>query len=126
MGKQYGGGCRCGAVRYTLEGEPFTAGLCHCTDCRRETGSAFLYYADWLPEQIAIIGRYETYEGRSFCPRCGSALFHLGETQAEIAVGSLDEAPAALLPLREGWIKRREPWLVAVAGATQYREDPDT
>ena len=125
MGKQYSGGCRCGAVRYTLEGEPFKAGLCHCTDCRRETGSAFLYYADWLPDQIAITGRYETYEGRSFCPVCGSTLFHLGEVQAEIAVGSLDEAPAALLPLNEGWIKRREPWLVVVPGAGQFREDTD-
>lgn len=125
MTKEYTGGCRCGAVRYRLRGEPFKAGLCHCTDCRRETGSAFLYYADWLPDQITVTGAYQTYEGRSFCPHCGSALFHLGEVQAEIAVGSLDEAPAALIPLREGWIKRREPWLGAVSGAQQFREDSD-
>jgi hypothetical protein len=37
MSKEYTGGCRCGAVRYRLRGEPFKAGLCHCTDCRRET-----------------------------------------------------------------------------------------
>jgi hypothetical protein len=37
----------------------------------------------------------------------------------------MDEAPAALLPLKEGWIKRREPWLVAVSGAQQFREDTD-
>jgi hypothetical protein len=125
MSKEYTGGCRCGAVRYRLKGEPFKAGLCHCTDCRRETGSAFLYYADWLPDQITVTGTYQTYEGRSFCPRCGSTLFHLGEVQAEIAVGSLDEAPAALSPLREGWVKRREPWLMAVPGALQFREDTD-
>ncbi|WEK04361.1 MAG: GFA family protein [Candidatus Devosia phytovorans] len=125
MSKQYTGGCRCGAVRYTLEGEPFKAGLCHCTDCRKETGSAFLYYADWQPDQISVTGHYETYDGRSFCPKCGSPLFHLGDVQAEIAVGTLDEAPAALMPLREGWIKRREPWLAAIAGAGQFREDTD-
>ena len=125
MTKRYTGGCRCGAVRYVLEGEPFKAGLCHCTDCRRETGSAFLYYADWLPSQITVTGQYQTYEGRSFCPRCGSSLFHLGDVQAEIAVGTLDQAPSALMPIREGWIKRREPWLAAVAGAGQFREDTD-
>ena len=29
-------------MRYTVEGEPLKTGLCHCTDCRKETGSAFL------------------------------------------------------------------------------------
>lgn len=40
------GGCACGAVRYEVRGEPTVVGLCHCADCRRESGSAFLYYAD--------------------------------------------------------------------------------
>lgn len=57
--------------------------------------------------------------------RGGSTLSLLGDVQAEIAVGTLDEAPAALMPLREGWIKRREPWLESVQGAQQFREDTD-
>ncbi len=35
------GGCLCGAVRYEVSGEPYIAGLCHCTKCRKLTGSAF-------------------------------------------------------------------------------------
>lgn len=116
------GGCSCGAVH----GEPVKVGLCHCTDCRKETGSLYLAYADWHAEAFSVTGRYSTYEGRSFCPICGTRLFHLGADHAEICIGSLDDAPAGLQPTREGWIKRREPWLHAVNGASQWREDPES
>jgi hypothetical protein len=124
MDKLYEGGCRCGAVRYRVSGEPFKAGLCHCAECRKETGSPFLYFADWPIDQFLAEGEYKTYQGRSFCSQCGSTLFHLSEDHVEIALGSLDEAPVAFVPQVEGWIKRREPWLVTVAGAGQHREDP--
>ena len=35
-------GCACGSVRYSLKGEPFRIGICHCTDCRKESGSVFV------------------------------------------------------------------------------------
>jgi hypothetical protein len=118
------GGCRCGAVRYEVRGEPLKVGLCHCKDCRSETGSTFLYYGDWPPDSFSVTGEYRTWEGRSFCPVCGGRLFHRDESGVEICLGSLDEAPAGLSPTREGWIKRREPWLSPVADAFQALEDP--
>lgn len=124
MDKRYQGGCRCGAIRYEVVGEPFKAGLCHCADCRKETGSPFLYFADWTIDAFSADGEYKSFEGRSFCPHCGSTLFHLSDDHVEIALGSLDEAPVNLAPEIEGWIKRREPWLPAIAGAGQYQEDP--
>jgi hypothetical protein len=120
----YRGGCACGAVRYTIKGEPMVVGLCHCADCRKETGSAFLHYADWPVAAFSVEGRYATYEGRSFCPTCGSRLFHLNERHAEVVLGSLDAAPSGLVPVREGWVKRREPWLQAIPGAGQFNADP--
>lgn len=119
------GGCRCGAVRYRVEGEPEAVGLCHCADCRKETGGLYLAYADWPIGRFAVEGRFATWGGRSFCPVCGSRLFHLSETEAEILLGSLDAAPAGLRPGREIWVRRREPWLAEVAGARQCREDGD-
>ena len=38
------GSCLCGQVRYSLDGEPFLTGVCHCADCRKESGSAFTFY----------------------------------------------------------------------------------
>jgi hypothetical protein len=118
------GGCRCGAVRYEVHGEPTMVGLCHCTDCRKETGSAFLAYADWPLEKFKVSGDFNTYEGRSFCPLCGSRLFHLGNERAEVCIGSLDAAPTDLRPLREGWTIRRERWLPPVDVTQQAERDP--
>src|ERR687883_99671 len=108
------GGCLCGAVRYTVRGEPFHVGRCHCADCRKESGSAFTVYAQWPRDAFELQGEPATFEGRSFCPRCGSRLVCLGDELVEIRIGSLDEAPFDLRPDAEIWIKRREPWLDAV------------
>src|ERR1700709_1901712 len=117
------GGCSCRAVRYTLEGEPFKFGICHCTKCRKESGSMFVAYAHWRRADCAIAGNFATYEGRSFCQVCGSRLFNLHDNDIEIRVGSLDEAPTMLgSPMVEAWIKRREKWLRPIANANQYIE----
>src|SRR5437764_15066463 len=36
------GGCACGAVRYRLTSEPMFVHCCHCLNCQRQTGSAFV------------------------------------------------------------------------------------
>jgi hypothetical protein len=117
------GGCLCGAVRYSLEGEPFHVGRCHCADCRKESGSTYTIYGQWPLEKFAVEGEYATYEGRSFCPSCGSSLFTIEEDAAEIRLGSLDDPPFELRPEAEVWIKRREPWLPEVEGASQHVEN---
>jgi hypothetical protein len=117
------GGCRCGAVRYEVRGEPTKVGVCHCNDCRRETGSAFVWYADWPRQAFTATGAFRTYAGRSFCPGCGSRLFHLSENEAEIMLGSLED-PSGLQPTREGWIVRRAGWLSPIEGAGQHDRDP--
>ncbi len=117
------GGCLCGAVRYEVRGEPFHVGRCHCTDCRRRSGSAFAVYGQWPLEAFESKGEYATYDGDSFCSRCGSRLFSLFDTGVERCLGSLDEAPVELRPEAEIWIKRREPWLHEVEGASQHREN---
>jgi hypothetical protein len=117
------GGCLCGGVRYALKGEPFKSGICHCTDCRRVTGSAFLAYADWRPEQFEHTGLTTTFRGRSFCPVCGSRLFSRNEHQVEIYLGTLDDAPSGIDPIDEGWIMRRELWQSPVEGAGQHEKD---
>jgi len=118
------GGCRCGQVRYEVRGEPIKVGLCHCTNCRKETGSAFLYYGDWALDRFSEVGVFKTKTGRSFCPECGTSLFYLDNGGAEICLGSLEEAPTNLSPTREGWIKRREIWMLPVGATVQCETNP--
>ncbi len=120
------GGCLCGSVRYRVKGEPLRVGLCHCADCRKSSGYAFVTFAVFPRRAFASSGEVASYSGRSFCPQCGSRLFCLREDEAEIRVGSLDDAPTDLTPTYENWVKRREPWLRPLPGRDQFDEDrPD-
>jgi len=123
MERQFSGGCSCGAVRFEVRGEPLRTGLCHCTTCRKETGSVHNVFAVWPRSQFTASGEWREWEGRSFCTVCGSSLFALRDDEAEVKLGSLDDAPTGLTPNYELWIKRREHWLRPLAGIAQYTED---
>ncbi|MET0348258.1 MAG: GFA family protein [Rhizobacter sp.] len=120
------GGCRCGSVRFALTGEPKLVGLCHCKTCRKETGSVAMAYAVWDTARFTTGGETRTWEGRDFCPRCGTRLYSMraDEHEVEVKLGALDVAPCGLTPTEEIWIKRREPWMSPVPGAKQYEQDP--
>jgi hypothetical protein len=117
------GSCLCGKVRITVKGEPNRIGICHCTDCRQESGSAFTFYGVWPASQFESQGETAEYSGRCFCPQCGSRMFSADETEAEIKLGILDDAPTGFSPTYELWIKRRENWLRPVEGAEQFDQD---
>jgi hypothetical protein len=125
MTKTYEGGCTCGRVRYVVNGEPLRGGVCHCTDCRQETGSVFMAYGDWPLDGFEAIGEREAFRGRQFCPSCGSRLFDVDEAKGyvEIRLGTLDKAPSGILIDEELWVKRREPWLEPIVGARQFEEN---
>jgi len=117
------GSCSCGEVKVAVRGEPVRTGICHCTDCRRESGSAFTFYAVWPASEFETKGETRDFRGRSFCPKCGSRLFSANDQEAEIKLGILSDAPTPLKPTYEVWVKRREAWLAPIAGADQFDED---
>ena len=118
------GGCLCGAVRFEGHGEPKLVGLCHCGNCRKATGGNALFYADWPVAAVRIEGVLASYSGRSFCPDCGSRVVHFNAHHTEVLLGTLDEPPTDLVPRREIWTIRREPWLRPIPGAEQFERDP--
>ena len=77
------GRCLCGSVQYEIRGEVGPIDLCHCSYCRRASGSAFasnasIHRADFsLNSGEELIREYEASPGkfRSFCGRCGSPLY---------------------------------------------------
>lgn len=119
----FNGGCLCGQVGIAVRVEPKRIGICYCTDCRQESGSAFTYFAVWPADQFETRGETLQYSGRSFCSRCGSRLYSANDKEAEVKLGSLRDAPTGLAPTYELWVKRREPWLSPISSAEQFDED---
>ena len=116
------GGCLCGRVRVTAEGEPRRVGLCHCLDCRKHSGSVFNAFAIFPADAVTIEGETRDYQGRRFCPHCGSSVFHRSDDEIEISLGLLD-APDQLAPSYELWTIRREGWLPPLPVAHRYERD---
>ena len=85
----------------------------------------YTIYGQWPLAAFEVTGEYATYDNDSFCRRCGSRLFLIDEEWGgvELQLGSLDDAPFELRPEAEIWIKRREPWMHEVEGASQHGEN---
>jgi len=120
---EYRGGCLCGAVRFALKGRPLRVGLCHCLDCRKASGAPYIMFAVWPVEALDVAGEMSTFAKRSFCPRCGGRIGWFRNDEAEIMIGSLDNAPSCLSPDYELWVGRREDWLHRLEWAGQYEDD---
>lgn len=118
------GGCLCGALRLVAHGAPKRVGLCHCLDCRKHHGAVFYAAAFYDSAQVTITGPSAAYEGRHFCPTCGSSVYAVTGDEVEVHLGALD-GPNQLRPTYELWTKRRESWLPAFDGVTSYPEDRD-
>ena len=110
------GGCLCGAVRFELDGPIEVINYCHCSRCRRRTGSAFATIAHAQLADFRLIAgeeRIATFapEGwsrRSFCRTCGSPLPGLNTEDGEVGIpaGLLEEDPGTR-PRCTSWSRPR-------------------
>jgi hypothetical protein len=116
------GGCLCGAVRLTASGAPSRVGLCHCLDCRKHHGALFYAAAIFPAAAVTVTGETHAYQGRHFCPRCGSSVFARSGDEVEVHLGALD-APDQFTPTYECWTDRREHWLPAFPLAQSHARD---
>jgi hypothetical protein len=94
------GGCLCGAVHYEVQGPLRDVVACHCTMCRKASGS-FVHttaarLSDFRLTEHRGLTWYRSSSGRrrGFCNICGSTLFGQddGKTLIYIAAGTLDGA----------------------------------
>lgn len=121
---RYTGGCLCGRVRIVATGRPDRVGLCHCLDCRKHHGALFHASAIFPRDAVTVDGETRDYQGRHFCPRCGSSVFSRSGDEIEVHLGSLDE-PDRFRPTYELWTTRREAWLPAFPVDRRYARDRD-
>ncbi|PJE31860.1 Uncharacterized conserved protein [Pseudooceanicola antarcticus] len=107
---QHPASCLCGALRLVAHGAPLRVGLCHCLDCRKHHGALFYAAAVFPADRVEITGDSRAYEGRHFCPTCGSSVFARTGDEVELHLGALD-SPSVFAPDYELWTSRREAWL---------------
>ncbi len=127
------GGCQCGAVRYRILGESLRITVCHCTECQRQSGSAFgmsLAVAETCFELVSGVlktftvtcdsGRLKTC---SFCSDCGVRIYHQGpDRELSIKAGTLDDR-IALQPEAHYWASRKQAWVLIPDGTQAYPDD---
>ena len=130
----YPGSCFCGAVKYRLTAAPMFVNSCHCTECRRQTGSAFAINAVIETDRIELLegslapvpvlvpsesGRpHDIYR----CPQCQSALWSdYGRRPAIrfLRVATLDD-PAAFPPMAHIFTRSKIDWVVLPPGAPAF------
>ena len=115
------GGCHCGSVRYVCSEEPITVVNCHCGDCQKIAGSAFITGV-LVPEgSVKINGEMKSYRveadsgngiTRNFCPTCGTRI--LVELEGGIGIGvsytTMDDN-SWLEPAVEFYAAKAQPWI---------------
>ena len=128
------GGCACGAVRYELTTPPMWVNCCHCLDCQRQTGSAFVINAIIETDRIMVSGtvpvpvRVPTDSGHPHdiyrCPVCQTALWsdYGGRDWLRfVRVGTLDDKDA-LRPDIHIFTRTKRPWVMLPAGVPAVEE----
>jgi len=127
------GGCACGAVRYEVAGDPMIVHCCHCTDCQRETGSAFVINAVIEADRVTVtqgapdLAATPSASGKgqeiARCPECRVVLWShygtAGRKAAFVRVGTLD-APGAWPPDVHIFTRSKLPWVSVPDGARAF------
>ncbi len=116
------GGCACGAVRYRLAADPLFVHCCHCLNCQRQTGSAFVINLLIEAERVEVLAgtpqpvdvpRDDGSVQRIYrCPDCQVAIFseYSRPEVRFVRAGTLDD-PSAVAPDVHIYTRSKLPWV---------------
>lgn len=124
------GRCLCGQVEYAVADGFAYALNCHCSNCRRATGSAFKPLAGIEREKftitrgsegLLIFGGELAHDAR--CGRCGSLLYSLVRERAfvHVTLGTLTDKPT-ICPSAHIFVGSEAPWFTITDSLPQHQE----
>ncbi len=129
MAAKLKGGCQCGYVRYSINSAPYRLNVCYCTDCQRQSGSAFGMSLVIDPHSLEIeTGTVKEFElkadsGRTklcgFCPECGVRIYNRTSAICSVKAGTLDDT-SSLYPDAQYWTRSRQSWSPLVAEIASF------
>lgn len=120
------GQCACGAVHYAVTDAFLYAAICHCSNCRRTTGSASKPFAGIEREKLAITqgagnllthGGAEAYD--THCATCGALLFSTIGPRIHVAMGTLVDDPT-IRPTEHIFVGSKAAWETIADDLPQY------
>jgi len=130
------GGCQCGRIRYRIEGALPPAYACHCGECKKQSASAFSLSigipfsridVDGEPAMFEVTGYSGAAKHCSFCPSCGSRLWHRSghaPENATLKVGTLDDG-AGIAPTFHLWVSKKQAGFTLDPSVPAYETQPD-
>ena len=133
MPKTLAGRCFCGAVHYAVEDAFRYAMNCHCSNCRRTTGSAFKPFAGIERDKLVLtkgadavlVYGEEAKNHDTHCRRCGSLLYSVVREGAyvNVAMGTLVDDPS-IRPARHIFVGSKAPWFTITDDLPQHDAFP--
>jgi hypothetical protein len=131
------GGCACGDVRYRLTSAPLFTHCCHCLNCQRQTGSAFVINLLIETDRVELVAgepqpvdvpRSGGKKQQIFrCPRCQVAVFsrYTSDAVRFIRAGTLDD-PAQVAPDVHIYTRSKLAWVVLPESVPAFATYYDT
>jgi hypothetical protein len=125
------GSCLCGAVQYSVADEFIYSLNCHCSQCRRATGSAFKAFAGIERRKLRITRGEASvlsfgdddnaHDAR--CKTCGSLLYSVVRDGAfvHVTLGTLVDAPS-IRPSAHIFVGSKAPWFTIADDLPQHDE----
>lgn len=124
------GSCLCGSVRYEFSSDLNDIVSCHCTQCRKASGTAFATNASVSADEFSfvsgeeLLGDFESSPGvyRSFCTRCGSPVikrYRDHPSLLRVRLGTLDTDPE--IEVRKHiFLREKAPWSQVPEGVERF------
>jgi hypothetical protein len=126
------GGCRCGAVRYSLS-SAIRNSICHCRDCQRSSGPPLVEWMLADEGALEVSGEtihFDSSPGavRSFCGRCGTGLFYRNDSifpgQVDIQTVTLDDPHSAPEVAAQVQVAERRPEIARLDSIPAFERYP--
>lgn len=130
------GRCQCGSLRYRVSAAPLMLYACHCTNCQKQTGSAFVLsatvpesafsFVSGEPSRIAWTSDAGTERYGLFCGGCGTRIVN-GQTPSiglySLRAGTLDDT-SWVRPAGHIWMRSAQPWFTPGADDVLCEQQP--
>jgi hypothetical protein len=133
MGVLREGGCACGAVRYRLSSDPLFVHCCHCLNCQRQTGSAFVINLLIEADRVELLAgdpqpvdapRDDGSSQRIFrCPTCQVAVFsEYGRREVRFVRGGTLDEPSGVTPDVHIYTRSKLSWITLPPSVPAFEE----